>query len=547
MAKVAGKNKTKKPIVMRYAQNWIAYVYMLLMLGGFPLFFRNNYINIMESKWLWFMISTLAIAAALIICFIVKFASGDFKKPAYQLKKEENEPKPPFIEKLKSFLPWPDRFLIVFLIGLLLSWAATSEIDYFVEAWDGSEGKMAGVFFYLMLILAYIIVSRFVVFEGSIVTVYLWVNLAVFGLACLNHFMIDPLDMYSNLIEEQYWMFCSTMGNINVLAGYFCIFVPVTIGCFIYARDGWALFGYGTIMTVCFMGVIAANGDSSVLGVLGSFVFLLFFSFDNYKKLARYFMAIALFFSGAAYIGSLDIKNAETVKERLETLPSFISNSPVNRAAMIVCWILAIVCYVLHHKKVRTDILKIVKYILIAIVAAAIICALGVFGYYSLVDTEKDLGQWATYLRFSDNWGSSRGFTWTRVMNLFRDVYEPYQKVFGYGPDLMVVPLHGYYHDEIFAKMGAYLVDAHSEFFQTLGTLGIVGVITYFGFQIAAFIRLMKNRHINPFLISIAAGIIGYNIQGALSSPQTFSTPMLFIFIGLGEAIMRNGFIEPED
>jgi|GEM_PF-6678384 len=540
MAKIAGKNKSEKPLVIKSAQNWVAYCYIILMLGGFPLFYRNNYIDIMESKWLFFMVATLAAVVGIIIAYIRKWIAG----PDVPVRKNAKNTEEVKKKGVWDYIVIPDIFLVVLAIGIIFSWIGVSQYDYFVEAWDGSQGKMAGVFFYLMLILAYIVVSRFVIFDGHIITVYLWVNLIVFALAIFNHFSIDILHMYENLVEDQYWMFCSTMGNINVLAGYFCVFVPVTVVCFIFARDVWAQIAYGCIMTVSFMGIVAANGDSAILGVGAAFLFIFFFCFENWERLSRFFMAVALFFTGTAIVGALDTKYADIVKEPLETFPAFVSNSSVNRIGIVLFWVLAVACYFLNKKDFRVDFLKLVRNIFFGIIVLAILAGIGTFLYFSLVDVERDLGQWETYLRYSDLWGSSRGFTWTRVWLLFTEYYEPYEQVFGFGPDLMVVPLHTYFDEEIFAKMGAYLVDAHSEFFQTLGSLGVVGVIGYFGFQISVFVRLLKNRKTYFFLLAISAAVVGYVVQGMLGSPQTFSTPMLFIFIALGEAIIRNGYIE---
>lgn len=542
MAKIAGKNKNEKPVIMRNAQNWVAYCYIILMLGGFPLFYRNNYIDIMESKWLFFMISTFAAVAGIIIAYIRRFIIG----PDVPVRKGAKNAEEVTKKKFWDYVVMPDIFLAVLAVAVIFSWIGVSQYDYFVEAWDGSQGKMAGVFFYLILILAYIVVSRFLVFDGHIITVYLWVNLIVFALAIFNHFSIDILHMYENLVEDQYWMFCSTMGNINVLAGYFCVFVPVTVVCFVFARDIWAQIAYGCIMTVSFMGIVAANGDSAILGVAAAFLFIFFFCFENWNKLSRFFMAIALFFTSTAIIGALDAKYADIVKEPLETFPSFVSNSAVNRVGIVLFWLLTAICYFLNKKEFKIDFLKIVRNVFFTIIALVVVAGFGTFLYFSIVDVNKDLGQWETYLRYSDWWGSSRGFTWTRVWLLFTEYYEPYEQIFGFGPDLMVVPLHAYFEEEIFAKMGAYLVDAHSEFFQTLGSLGIVGVIGYFGFQIAVFVRLLKNRKTYFFLLAVSAAIVGYVVQGMLGSPQTFSTPMLFIFIAIGEAIMRNGYIEEE-
>lgn len=531
MAKKYNSTKNKKKNLAKpwSWENWIAVIYIMVMFGFFPLFYRNNYINIMESKWLAFMVSTLVAVSCVVFSLVCNVLGGKYKLLGTEKKK--------FMEIVKM----PDIFLAILMFSVLVSWWGAAREDYLVEAWDGSMGKMAGVFFYLILILAYLIVSRLVVFNNFIVSIYLLVNFIVFTLAILNHFMIDPLHMYENLAEEQYWMFCSTMGNINVLSGYFCIFVPITVVTFCFAKDLYSKLVYGLVMTVSFMGTISANSDAGILGVGASFVFVLWFCFDNWDRLYRFFLAMFIFFASAAFIGYLDNKHAETVKDVLETLPSFVANSVLNRIGLLLCLVLGAVCFMVNRKySDRTEVLKKIRIVVYVLLGIAVVSAFGIFLYFSVIDTDKDLGTWSTYLRFSDMWGSSRGFTWKRVMWLYGDYYTFFQKIFGCGPDLMVVPLHTYFDEEIFAKMGAYLVDAHSEFFQTLGTLGLLGVIGYLGFEISALLRVIRNWKKEPFLLAIAAAAVAYMVQGMMGSPQTFSTPMLFLMLALGEAIIKN-------
>lgn len=534
MAKKYNINKDKKRNQSKpwQMENWIAVGYVLFMFGVFPLFYRDNYINIMESKWLFFMATTLTAAGFIIFALICNFLGG--------LLGGGNNASSPDLKKKVKFFNLSDIFLLILLISVFVSWYGASTEDYLVEAWDGSMGKMAGVFFYLVLVLSFFVVSKWVIFNSFIVTVYLWINFIVFGLAILNHFMIDPLNMYENLVEDQYWMFCSTMGNINVLSGYFCIFVPITIVTFCFSKSLYSKLVYGFIMTISFMGVISANSDAGILGVMAGFVFILWFCFDNWDRLFRFFLSAFIFFVSAAFIGILDHKYADTVKDVLETLPAFVANSSINRIGILVCGGLSVVCFILNKKNTDIKNLKFIRGVVFGVLTIGLVAALGSFAYFSLVNTEKDLGTWSTYLRFSDMWGSSRGFTWKRVVWLYNDYYTVFQKIFGCGPDLMVVPLHTYFDEEIMAKMGAYLVDAHSEFFQTLGTLGIVGVVGYIGFEFSALIRLLKRWKEEPFLLAIAAAAVAYMVQGMMGSPQTFSTPILFIMLGLGEAIIRN-------
>lgn len=521
------KRKSKNNVkikVQNTGANVAAYIYVLLMLGLFPLFYRNNYINIMESKWLFFSISTIiAVVVAIISTILIAAKYYDDVKP-------------------ESFKSWIKTFsvtdwcVIGLIVSAFLSWLFCG---YKLESWDGSAGKMAGLYFYLILFMAYFLVSRFLKYDQWILFVYICANFIVFGLAILNHFMIDPLSMYVNLVEDNYWMFITTMGNINVLAGYFCVFVPVTMVLFCFCTTRNSKIIYGIFMTVSFMGLICANGDAGIIGIGVAFLFLFWFCFGSYDRLMRFFLMASLFFGGAGVIGFLDDKYIDTVKEPLATLPAFIGKGVVCHLAIVLFAVLALVFYLLEKKQTSTAPLKSIRKIVYIILAAVIVIGFGTFIYLSTAGTAINLGQWDTYLRFSDLWGSSRGFTWKRVLMLYGQDYNIIQKLFGYGPDLLGIPLHERFNEEIFAKMGAYLVDAHNETLQTLGTIGLFGCAAYMGAQITALVRYAKNYETDPFLLAVATGLIAYIAQGMMGSPQTFSTPILFVGMAIGESILR--------
>lgn len=521
--KIRNKNNVKIK-VQNTGANITAYIYVLLMLGIFPLFFRNNYINIMESKWGFFSITTIVavIAAAVSTIALVVSHYQDVKKDSIR-------------EWLGTFSA-TDWCMILLLTAVLISWAGS---PYKLEAWDGTAGKMAGVYFYLILFMAYFLVSRYLKYDQWILLVYIAVNFFVFGLAILNHFMIDPLGMYENLVESNYWMFITTMGNINVLAGYFCVFVPVTMVLFCFCETLHSQVIYGIFMTVSFMGLIAANGDAGIIGIACAFLFLFWFCFSSFEKLKRYFLMAGLFFSGSWMIGVLDDRFIETVKEPLATLPGFIGKSAVCHLAAVLFLLLALVCYLLQKKEVSEKVLPAARKVVFCVIAIAAAAAFGGFIYLSTAGSQIELGEWETYLRFSDLWGSSRGFTWKRVLVIYSEDYNIFQKLFGCGPDLLGIPLHDRFNDEIFERMGAYLVDAHNETLQTLGTLGIAGAVGYMGTQLTALVRYAKAQKGDPFLLAVATGIVAYIAQGMMGSPQTFGTPILIIAIAIGESIVR--------
>lgn len=510
----------------------VTYVYVILMLGIFPLFYRNNYINILESKLGFFTATTLTALVVVMICTGLLVASRyeDIKKGSWKA----------WVRALSI----TDRFVILLTFAVLVSWMIT---PYKMEAWTGDSGKKAGVYLYLLFAIAYFMVSRCLKYDQWILLVYIIANTIVFGLAILNHFMIDPLGMYSNLVADNYWMFITTMGNINVLAGYFCVFVPVTMVLFCFCKTLQSQIIYGVFMAISFMGLISANGDAGIIGIGCAFIFIFWFTFDSWEKLKRYFIMAFLFFASARIIGILDDAYADTVKDVLATLPSFIAKSSAGLLLMAVTGVLALVFWMLQKKAVAEKSLKIVRNGIFLLLAVAVAAGFATFIYLSTAGKDINLGVWDTYLRFSDLWGSSRGFTWKRCLIIYWEDYSFLQKIFGYGPDLLGIPLHERFNEEIFAKMGAYLVDAHNEELQILGTLGIVGVVGYVGTLVTAVKRYATHAAEDPFLLAVAVGIVAYMAQGLMSSPQTFGTPLLFIAIGIGESLIRRKKLEVKE
>ena len=556
---MAKKNKNKNqsgPIVIYKAENVIAYIYLILMFAVFPLFYRNNYINITASKLGFFSISTIATGVILLLTMLFKrFTGGGVSSRIKErpVEKAEDVEKKPLIKRLLDKISLQERFIGLFAITVLISWLGTLLLDYpeyeaegttiFRAAFDGSYGKQAGAYFFFVLVLAFIIVSKLVVYNEWIVEAYLWVNMIVFGLAILNHFMIDPLHMYENLVEDQYWMFISTMGNINVLAGYFCVFVPFAVGLFIEAKKLDEQLSYLFFIIVAFMGIIAANADSAIIGLFAALLFLLWFSFKDLRSLGRYFLALGIFFLSAALLGYMD-STAEKVKEPLETLPSLIANSAVNRVCLLVFLLIgAVLLYIEKKKPEMAELISgrllLVRKVLFIALAVIVAGGFGLFIYLSTAGRDIELGGWSTYLRFSDAWGSSRGFTWSRTVALYGDYLNVFQKLFGFGPELFRIPMHDVYDAEVLERMGAVLVDAHNEFLELLLTLGLAGVVCWYGFIFTSLYRIVKERSCNMVLIPIAAGMVGYIVESMLTSPQTFSTPVFILMTALGIATVK--------
>ena len=108
-----------------------------------------------------------------------------------------------------------------------------------------------------------------------------------------------------------------------------------------------------------------------------------------------------------------------------------------------------------------------------------------------------------------------------------------------------MTPLCG---EEATTLYGAPFADAHNEFLQFLLTCGVLGVIGYFGTMLTGCVkpRSLNSQHslqspaesrdISMTLFACQTVIAAYLAQGLVNNPQTVTTPLLFLFLGICNA-----------
>jgi len=74
-------------------------------------------------------------------------------------------------------------------------------------------------------------------------------------------------------------------------------------------------------------------------------------------------------------------------------------------------------------------------------------------------------------------------------------------------------------------------VDPHSEFLYYLVSMGIVGVIGYFGMIVTAIVECVRNGKTTGIIL--AAVFVSWIAQGTVNNPLVFTTPYLFLFLAM--------------
>ena len=235
--------------------------YLAVMFLAFPLCFHNSYIDIMETKTFFFVAATCLYLIAFVVLLWLESVFQAEKKRKLNVKSEKKA-KPSTAAKKKGIL-YQDIFFIIFLAAVVISTLCSGDI---IKAWYSTECKMFGTMILLLCCGVYFYVSAGYVINRA-VKICLSAGIGiVFILAILNRYGIDPLNMQSILYEHQRPIYISTIGNVNILANFICIFLPLFMGAFLYAEKIPDKVISGLLVYTGVMAGIAANSDSFFLG-----------------------------------------------------------------------------------------------------------------------------------------------------------------------------------------------------------------------------------------------------------------------------------------
>ena len=196
-------------------------MYLICMLGIFPLYYHNKYYDMGPAKFSFFWTATLLFVAVSLIVLI------------FFILTRENTPDLKAAARKVSLL---DLFVLAYMVSLLISFAFS---DYKAAGIKGSGGWHMGLYPQLFFIAVYFLLSRFLKFRK----VYLWAlgvsSFLVFLLGVLNRFNVDLLGFYSGLAERYKVLFLSTLGQATWYSSFLCTVLPIAMFFYSYGRRSW--------------------------------------------------------------------------------------------------------------------------------------------------------------------------------------------------------------------------------------------------------------------------------------------------------------------
>lgn len=521
MKNIFNNNSTEKKKIINFGYykllKYIGVAFSSLMVSLFPLFLTNRYFNIRHDKLYLFYILSGLLAIGVTAVFIL-----------FDNRTEE--------EKLNSKIRLKDFSVTDWAVGAFVFSSVISTLfsDYPVASLTGSSGRNNGLILILLYALVYLIISRIYKENKTVPMLACVVSAIVSIIAILQQFYWDPLNLYAGLGGSQIGKFISTLGNRNILSAYLCIMLPLSFMMFIYGKKPYdlAISGFTTVIT--FAGVICCNSDSSILGTGVFLIFCIIFFIRNIEKTSRIFFLLGAMLAGckAVRIFSFIMDDYSMKFSKIQSFFVF-GNTYI---AIVVSFAIAIALLFLALKYPKYQNSRKVQYFAIAFFALAVISVLALIIYYSAFDTKTKLTGIMAFLRFDDNWGTHRGFMWTRTFYIFIKV-NIFQKIFGMGPDTFekAMDIFGY-NNELMKYKNEITNCAHNVYLNYLITLGFAGAISYITAIVSVLVRAVRRAAQNKYAMIFAGSVLCYSVQSVVNIDQPITTPLFILMIAILES-----------
>ncbi len=496
-------------------------VFIFAIFALYPLYFQDKYANMGSAKYDFFKTAyTIFIPVMLLawVCYLF-------------LKRKELS-----IKKTCQEMLLTDWFVLAYII---VCWISYGLSDYKEAAFWGYDGWFMGVMTQTIFVLLYFFVSRWFLWHWS----YWWFlalpSAVVFLLGILHRFNVDPLGMYVGVDEATKILFLSTLGQATWYSSYLCIALPIGMACYWYRREQkWSIL-WGLFLCIAFASVVTQNSDSAFMAVGGSFLVLFWLSFESNEYFMRFWELVILCLASFKVIGVLQkIFSDRTVK--LEGLSTFCSQSTATLILLVVVVVIYVGLYFVNMKeKLHINKFRMVRNVLYALIPIFIV-ALIICIYFITVG--KITGTFLNkigYLNFDNSWGNARGFTWKFTARMFGE-YGFREKLFGCGPDAYASAAYAFDAPSLQGFWGnSILACAHNEWMNCLVDMGIFGLVTYLGSFVTAFLVFLKNWKCHPFVVGGATALVSYFLHNFFCYQQIICTPIIFIVMGIGVALLK--------
>lgn len=521
--------------------NWqgrLTIAYYLILFAVFPLYVHDRYFDIMDAKYRFYWILGLAfILLSLPAIWLDGKKDQNGELPGNEKKKIEKKQK---AEKKQRTTGKRRRPLYVWM--LLLFWAvsviSTLTSDYVYESFWGNEGRYTGLF----LMTIYIFTTLIIAWKGTVLKPLLDLFLVVSFAVCLfgitDFFRMDIFGWHIGGDRKAVDIFYSTLGNVNTYTAYLGLVLGVSSGLYAAERRPVRAVLYYVLITVAFVSLITGQSDNAYLSIGVVLAFLPLYLLRTRLGTAKYVSLLASFalsavfvvWMSAAYEGiCIRLKGMYTILEKVTFLPVL--------AAVLFFISLALFWWAHRTGPEEPPARKAVE-IWTGILIAGAACMIAVLIDANLLGNADRYGPFASYLHFTNTWGTDRGYGWRLGWEEYRKLPFIHQ-LFGHGPDTYGILV--YNHRKESMEVYGYIFDtAHNEYLQYLTTLGPFGLLSYVLMQADAFRSMIRKIKEKPWILAPLLACLCYAAQSVVNISIPIATPIMWGLLAFGMAAARD-------
>lgn len=503
-------NKKKSEITIENVfKEKFALIYTGFIIVVFSLFYQDAFFNIAQAKRGIYIWST-AVFAVLMLMLSMYSAIGCIKNH------EKNK------HDIIDFL----MLMLIASWGIGMFFAINPK-----ESFLGEYNKCTGLIMYVTGIVAMYYISKYLHWKVELVWSILFATTVVYILQILNRFNIDPLGMYNEIADDQRRAYLSTLGHGNYNAAYNCLTIVIIMVFFYLCREKISKIVYGILLFTGFAGSISCCADSVYLGIGVAFVVLLGYSFAHMDKWWNFYIELAIFWAAQLSIALINKIFPDKATGFWGISESMIDFKLIGAELIVLVLILGLVKFL--YTKMSKNAQLVSKIYTVAVVAVVV---LGILMMVIVNITGIDSGVLGG-LYIDDDWGSSRGSIWKTIVSLLK-ASSIGHLLFGYGHNMVKDALIMVLGTDT-NNVGEAIADAHNVFLNSLVTSGIVGTVIFTSIIVLILYRGFKLLKENERGLFVVIGLLAYVAQGMINGPQSITTPVFLIELGIFWNLVR--------
>lgn len=401
----------------------------------------------------------------------------------------------------------PTLWILAWAGGTILS--TLTSLSPLASVWS-SEGYAGGLMLCLACLLGYLGVNAWLepgVLPG-LSTFFCLSGAGVSLLGILNNMGFDPLNVYAAIDPGQRNIFFSTIGNVDYLNSYVCLWLPVAAWRYLRSGDRLAM----ACAVVGFAGLALLDPGIASLGLAGALLLLLWCHVLSGAEAAR-LLLMAGFWLLAQFL--MELLHRWIPFYMLER-PLAVFGAPILALpGAALAFVLAL--WLRRHGPGNL----LFQRLLVGI------CLLGTAGLFVWRNTiGSSLGGFDNFLLLNSEWATGRGALFADSLFLFRQA-APLRKLAGYGP--------GMFYRSLMASGDAvpYLltdaIGAHNEYLDLLVCCGLLGCVLWLGVLISHLrfsLRCGKE-------LGWGLGVFAYAVQAFFNNRVAAVFPLAILLLAL--------------